>query len=269
MAVNAAAIGPSPVPRARALARPGPGHAHLRRGRDAAADHPQVAELVLLGRVVEALVHQREQVLVQDLALPVGQRGELAVDLGQLQLGQVVAQLAVAALERVPARVLAQHQRRARDPHHLGPDDLVGEPVLQHAVLVDAGLVGEGVPADDRLVRLREAAGEVGEQLAGAVDLAGLDVAAEAQRRAAHVAGHDQLLHGRVAGPLADAVDGALHLARARRDRRERVGHGQAQIVVAVGAQHHPVGARDPRAARRGTSRRIRRAWRSRRCRAG
>ena len=35
-----------------------------------------------------------------------------------------------------------------------GPDDLVGEPVLEHAVLVDARLVGEGVPTDDRLVGL-------------------------------------------------------------------------------------------------------------------
>ena len=138
MAVNAAAMGPSPVPRARALAGPGAGHPDLGRRRDAAADHPQVAQLVLLGRVVEALVHQGQQVLVQDLALAVGQGGELAVDLGQLLLGQLVAQLAVAPLQRVAARVLAQHQGRARDAHHLGPDDLVGQPVLQHAVLVDA-----------------------------------------------------------------------------------------------------------------------------------
>ena len=108
IAVNAAAIGPSPVPRARALAGPGAGHPDLGRRRDAAAHHPQVAQLVLLGRVVKALVQQGEQVLVQDLALAVGQGGELPIDLGQLLLGQLVAQLAVAPLERVAARVLAR-----------------------------------------------------------------------------------------------------------------------------------------------------------------
>ena len=152
----------------------------------AAADHAQVGELVLLGRVVEAVVQQREQVLVEDLALPVGQGGELAVDLAELRLGQLVAQLAEAALQRMAAGVLAEHQGRARDADHLGPDDLVGEPVLQHAVLVDAGLVGEGVAADDRLVGLGKDAGQVGEQLAGAVDLPRLHVAAgsRARRRA-------------------------------------------------------------------------------------
>ena len=81
--------------------------------------HPQVGELVLLGRVVEAVVEQRQQVLVEDLALAVGERGELPVDLPELLLAQVVAQLAEAPLQRVPARVFAQDQGRARDPHHL------------------------------------------------------------------------------------------------------------------------------------------------------
>ena len=269
MAVNAAAMGPSPVPARRALARPRAGHPHLGGGRDAAADDPQVAQLVLLGRVVEALVDQRQQILVEDLALAVGQGGELPIDLRELQLAQVVAQLAVASLERVAARVLAEHERRARDPDHLGPDDLVGQPVLQHAVLMDAGLVGEGVPADDRLVGLREAAGEVGKQLAGAVDLAGLHVAAEAQGRAAHVAGHDQLLHRRVPGALADAVHGAFHLARAGRDRGQGVGHRQSQIVVAVRAQHDAVRARHPGQHVAEHLGRTRPAWRSRPCRAG
>ena len=110
---------------------------------------------------MEALVHQGQQVFVEDLPLSIGQAGELPVDLGQLELGQVVAQLAEAPLQRVAARVLAQDQGGARNADHFGPDDLVGQPVLQHAVLMDAGFVGEGVPAHDGLVGLGKAAGEV------------------------------------------------------------------------------------------------------------
>ena len=47
---------------------------------------------------------------------------------------------------------------------------------------------------------------------------------------------HDDLLERAVAGPLADAVDRALDLARAVLDGAERVGDGEAEIVVAVDA---------------------------------
>ena len=53
---------------------------------------------------------------------------------------------------------------------------------------------------------------------------------------------HDDLFQRGVARPLADAVDGALDLPRAAAQRRQRVGDGQAEIVVAVGGEDHPVG---------------------------
>ena len=46
--------------------------------------------------------------------------------------------------------------------------------------------------------------------------------------------GHDDLLERRVAGALAEAVDGHLDLARAGLDRGQRVGRGEAEVVVAV-----------------------------------
>ena len=52
-----------------------------------------------------------------------------------------------------------------------GRHDLVGEGVGHHAVLVDAGLVGEGVGADDGFVGRRAEADALGEQLAGGVEL--------------------------------------------------------------------------------------------------
>jgi len=39
------------------------------------------------------------------------------------------------------------------ETHVLGPHDLIGRPFLQHAVLMDARLVGEGVLPHDRFVR--------------------------------------------------------------------------------------------------------------------
>ena len=47
-----------------------------------------MAELILLGRVVKALMEQRQQVLIQDLLLPLGQRGEPLVSGVELLLGQ-------------------------------------------------------------------------------------------------------------------------------------------------------------------------------------
>ena len=58
---------------------------------------------------------------------------------------------------------------------------------------------------------------------------------------------HDELLERGVAGALADAVDRALDLPHAALDRREAVGDGQAEIVVAVRAEDGAVGVRDAR----------------------
>src|SRR6266702_5188691 len=82
------------------------------------------------------------------------QRRELVVQLPKRGVVHLVTELAVAPFQRVSARVLAQHQARARDPHLFGADDLVREAVLQHAVLVDPRFVSEGVAADHGLVGL-------------------------------------------------------------------------------------------------------------------
>src|SRR4051794_26843011 len=51
---------------------------------------------------------------------------------------------------------------------------------------------------------------------------------------------HDDLLQCRVAGALADAVDGALDLPRAVLDPGQGIGDGHAEVVVAVGAEDDP-----------------------------
>ena len=61
---------------------------------------------------------------------------------------------------------------------------------------------------------------------------------------------HDDLFERGIAGALADAVDGALDLARSVLDAGERVGDGQAEIVVAVNAEDGLVDIPDARLER-------------------
>ena len=75
-----------------------------------------------------------------------------------------------------------------------------------------------------------------GQQLAGGVEMLGVDAGFVREAVAAGLDGHDDLFERSVAGALADAVDGALDLPRAGLDGGQRIGHGQAQIVVAVDA---------------------------------
>ena len=73
---------------------------------------------------------------------------------------ELIAQLAHALAEGVPAAVLAEHQIAAGQPDVLGAHDLVGRVVPKHAVLVDAGFVSKGVLADDGLVARDRHAGD-------------------------------------------------------------------------------------------------------------
>ena len=116
---------------------------------DIEADEPDQ----LVG-VVDLVIDQGHEILVEDLLLLVGQGLEADEGIVERVLAQIVAQLLQLLLEGVAARMLAHDEVGAEQAHVLGPHDLVGLRVLEHAVLVDAALVGERVHADDRLVRL-------------------------------------------------------------------------------------------------------------------
>src|SRR3972149_6698664 len=96
-------------------------------------------------------------------------------------------------------------------------------------MLVDARLVAEGVGADDGFVGLDGDPCQAGHQAAGAGYLGAVDIYGQVEEVAPGPEGHDNLLEGGVAGPLTDAVDGALHLPGAGPDSRQGVGYGQAQ----------------------------------------
>ncbi len=105
--------------------------------------------------------------------------------------------------------------------------------------------MGEGVFADDGLVALDEKPRQGADQLAAGHDVTGVDPGVEAEEVFPGAERHDDFLHGGVAGPFADAVDGAFHLPGAGLDGGQRIGHRQAQIVVAVNAEDRPLDSRD------------------------
>ena len=124
------------------------------------------------------LLGDGEEVGVGDLLLRVGQGDRLAVERVELLALDLVAQLLELLLEATPPGQLADRQLASGKTYRLRGHDLVGERVLNDAVLVDARFVGEGVAADDRLVRLNGEPGQVADQPARRGDLLGLDAAA-------------------------------------------------------------------------------------------
>src|SRR5436305_1761446 len=79
----------------------------------------------------------------------------------ELRLVQMIAKVDDALAQGVPAGMLAEHEVGLRQADVLGVHDLISRALLEHAVLVDARLVREGVLADDRLVALDLDAGDV------------------------------------------------------------------------------------------------------------
>ena len=141
------------------------------------------------------------------------------------------------------AGVLAQDHGVLGDAHIGGFHDLVGLGIGDDAVLMDAGLMGEGVGTHDGLGGRDGHAGDVAEELAGAVDLPGIDAGLRVVEVPAGINCHGQLFQAGVARPLADAVDGALDLGGAGLHAGQGVGDGHAQVVVAVNGDVHVLDA--------------------------
>ncbi len=195
----------------------------------------QVLQLVDLRDLRHLLAHDGDQVVVVDEFLLVGQLLELVVDALFLVVLHGEAHPRQPRKQRVAAGVLAQHQLGPGDADVFRRHDLVGRALLHDAVLVNAGFVGEGVRADDGLVPLDDHAGHLADQTAGAVQLARVHAGpAVVVLVATHLQSHDELFQRAVARALTQPVDRALDAARAVAHGRQRVGHGQAQVVVAM-----------------------------------
>src|SRR4051794_14070637 len=87
--------------------------------------------------------------------------------------------------------------------------DLVGCALLEHAVLVDAGLVRERIRSDDRLVDLHANTGDGGNQPAYWYEALGVDLGEGASVvLAARGKRHHDFFERGVASPLTDPVHG-------------------------------------------------------------
>ena len=138
----------------------------------------------------------------------------------ELGIRQLEAEFLDALAQRGAAAVLAEHEVGARHADVVRAHDLVGRVMLQHAVLVDAGLVRERVFADDRLVARNRHAGDAREQAARREQALRVDAGVQAEDALAHLERHHDFFERAVARALADAVDRAFDLARARRAPR-------------------------------------------------
>ena len=152
---------------------------------------------------------------VLNLLDAVGENHKFAIHLIQFAAFELVPQLLAAQSQCVTAGVLAQHQPRIWHAHRLRRHDFIRQRIFKHAILVNSGFVSKRIAADDSLVRLHRNARDLRQHLAGMKELlAGnrgfisIAVGTDAHR-------HDDLFQGSIAGALADAVDGALNLARA------------------------------------------------------
>src|SRR5215212_1288802 len=130
--------------------------------------------------------------------------------------------------------MLAEHDLVRLEPDVAGVHDLVGRALLQDTILVNPGLVCEGVSPHNCLVRLDAITGEAGDHSAGPRKLTRVHLRVEAMNVAACPKQHHDLLERAISGPLSDPIDRALHLTGARQDASVRVSDGQAEVVVAV-----------------------------------
>ena len=133
--------------------------------------------------------------------------------------------------------MLAQHQIIRPDADGFRRKDLIRLLIGQHAVLMDAALMQEGVFADDGLIQRRPLADDIIDRLAGAINLRRVQPGRGVEDIAPGTHGHDDLFQRRVPGPLTQAVDGAFNLRRAPLDACQGVGRSHTQVVVAVDGQ--------------------------------
>jgi hypothetical protein len=91
---------------------------------------------------------EAEDVLVVDGFLAIGELSEAVVDLVELFASKGVAEFFETVCKGAAAAVFAENEISVGYAYGGGRHDLVGEWVGHHSMLVDAGLVSEGVGSD-------------------------------------------------------------------------------------------------------------------------
>ena len=203
-------------------------------------DHPPRLDLeelrtvsvdLLAQQQLERRVGRLERVAARlHLLDPLGDPGEhVAV------AGQVVAELASLELDaRASGHVRDEHAHVVA--HRLGVGVLVERRVDADRAGVQTRLVGEGGRTDVRLTRVGRDVRELADRVGDARALPQPPVGEHRPGALELEVGDDGHQVG-VAGALAVAVEGALHVRRTGVDGGQRVGDGATRVVVAVDAQ--------------------------------
>lgn len=125
----------------------------------------------------------------------------------------------------VAARTRGQVQRVLIQANTFRSDDFVSVLRFQHAILMNARAVREGITSDNRFVQLYRHITQLADQLAGAVNFLMFDVGVQTNQTLAGFQNHGNLFQRGVACPFADAVDGTFDLACAHLHSTNRVRH--------------------------------------------
>ena len=135
----------------------------------------------------------------------------------------MIAELGEPELKGMPPGPGGEDDPALSHPHLVGLHDLVVQLVLEHSVLVNAGGVSEGVAPDHRLVGLDRDAGVSRDQRAHLGEARRLDAGAQAEGLLPRAQDHDDFFERGIAGPLADAVDGAFDPPGSVQDRGDAI----------------------------------------------
>src|SRR5260370_20680095 len=115
-------------------------------------------------------VRHGQNVALADLLGLVGQGSDPAIALGKLRIIRLEPQFTQTETKRAPSGMFAKNQLALGHAHRLGRNDFVRQWILDDAVLMDAGFVGEGVGADNGFIRRHAHTGNRREQAACRVD---------------------------------------------------------------------------------------------------
>jgi len=207
------------------------------------AGSAQLFQLIGLKSFVIHAHDQHAQVIGVHLFFLVSQINKEFIQLINFRFAQFEAQFLAAAGQPRPAGMFSQHQVAALAAHRFRGHDFIGQGMGYHAVLVNAGFVGESVAPHHGLVEGDGQAGDHAEQRAGGHNLRGFYAAFVGIAIAARMHGHHHLFQGGVARAFADAVYGTFDLPRAALNGRQRIGHRQAQVIVVMGGENDLVRA--------------------------
>ena len=112
----------------------------------------------------------RLQIAVCDLPFAISKILEAGKGIIEILAAEVIAELFQAGANSAAAAELAQGDPVVGEPDGAGINDFIGEPVFEHAVLMDARFMGKGIGTHNGLVGLHHHAGEIGDQTRGLGD---------------------------------------------------------------------------------------------------